>query len=110
MNYHGDRMTSDNTSDTLSWLQHWYQAQANGDWEHQHGISITTIDNPGWRVAIELRGTSLATKSFCRLETENSESDWMHCWIDGDVFNIACGSLNLTRALSIFRDWVEDKS
>lgn len=106
MNYHGDRMTSDN----LSWLQQWYQSQANGDWEHQQGISIGTIDNPGWRVAIELRGTPLAKKSFARLEIEKSDTDWMHCWIDGDVFNIACGPQNLTSALSIFRDWVEERT
>ena len=92
------------TTDSLSWLQSWYLAQANGDWEHQHGISITTIDNPGWRVAIELRGTPFVNKSFGRIVTESSETDWTHCWIQGDVFNIACGPLNLTKALAIFRD------
>jgi Immunity protein 53 len=32
----------------LTQLQSWYVAQCNGDWEHTCGISIETVDNPGW--------------------------------------------------------------
>ncbi|GHB54781.1 hypothetical protein GCM10010331_48120 [Streptomyces xanthochromogenes] len=32
----------------LDRLQSWYSAQCNGDWEHEWGIKIDTLDNPGW--------------------------------------------------------------
>jgi len=41
----------------LSLLEKWYSAQCDGDWEHQYGVSIGTLDNPGWTLEIDLRGT-----------------------------------------------------
>lgn len=34
--------------DVLGRLERWYAAQCNGDWEHTYGITIETLDNPGW--------------------------------------------------------------
>jgi Immunity protein 53 len=31
-----------------------------GDWEHSSGVSIGTIDNPGWSLDVELAETNLA--------------------------------------------------
>ena len=45
--------------DTLAWIENWYQSQCHGDWEHDYGIKIETLDNPGWRVVIDLAGTEL---------------------------------------------------
>jgi hypothetical protein len=28
-------------------LQTWYTEECNGDWEHQFGVDIGTLDNPG---------------------------------------------------------------
>jgi ribosomal protein L37E len=36
--------------DLLSKLSDWYAAQCDGDWEHEFGIHIGTLDNPGWSV------------------------------------------------------------
>jgi hypothetical protein len=36
------------TPDALAWLMQWYLAQCNQDWEHEFGITIATLDNPGW--------------------------------------------------------------
>jgi len=33
--------------DLLKWLQDWYAARCYGDWEHEFGINIRTLDNPG---------------------------------------------------------------
>ena len=41
----------------LEWLEQWYEKTCDGDWEHIYGISIDTLDNPGWRVRIDLRET-----------------------------------------------------
>jgi Immunity protein 53 len=34
-------------------LQVWYLAQCDGDWEHRHGVTIGTLDNPGWSLRID---------------------------------------------------------
>nr|WP_314269389.1 Imm53 family immunity protein [uncultured Kingella sp.] len=31
-------------------MQQWYQSKYNGTWEHGHGLTIATLDNPGWEV------------------------------------------------------------
>jgi hypothetical protein len=46
-----------NRLDNISWLEDWYTAQCDGDWEHGYGVHVGTLDNPGWRVEIDLVGT-----------------------------------------------------
>ena len=29
-----------NRLDNFSWLEDWYEAQCNGDWEHQYGVKV----------------------------------------------------------------------
>ena len=50
--------------DALSELAQWYTRHCNGGREHHHGITITTTDNPGWWVKIDLTGTELAGRTF----------------------------------------------
>jgi hypothetical protein len=40
--------------DPLNRLQSWYESHCDGDWEHDKRIRIGTLDNPGWRVYINL--------------------------------------------------------
>ena len=91
-----------------TWLQAWYAAQSNGDWEHEHGIEITTLDNPGWRVQIDTAGTSLSGREFSRIETYRSEHDWVVVWTDDGAYHGACGPMNLGEVLYQFRRWAGD--
>ena len=93
----------------LDWLENFYKNLCNGDWEHQYGIKIDSLDNPGWKVKIDLMDTPFLQKEFKRIEIEKSELNWIHCWIEADVFTIACGPQNLTEAITIFKDFVEKK-
>ncbi|MEH0820740.1 Imm53 family immunity protein [Micromonospora sp. CPCC 205714] len=43
-----------------TWLQAWYATQCDGEWEHEFGIQIETVDNPGWSVSIDLGDTALS--------------------------------------------------
>lgn len=43
----------------LQEIQSWYISNCNGDWEHSFGVSIDTLDNPGWSVRIDLADTGL---------------------------------------------------
>jgi hypothetical protein len=38
----------------LQWLQEWYLEQCDREWEHEYGIKIGTLDNPGWTITIDL--------------------------------------------------------
>ena len=69
----------------LQRLQKWYLAQCNGDWEHQYGVTIGTLDNPGWWLRIELADTNLETVVFPEISIERSKTDWVHCKIENFV-------------------------
>jgi len=43
----------------LEWLIEWFSLNCDGDWEHENGIKITTVSNPGWFIAIDLRDTPM---------------------------------------------------
>jgi hypothetical protein len=90
-------------ADPLAFLQSWYANQCDGDWEHDWGAAITTIDNPGWRVRLNLSGTNLEGRIFERVVHEIDEANWSHCWSDGQVFEAACGALNLLEVLRMFQ-------
>ncbi|WDZ59746.1 Imm53 family immunity protein [Paenibacillus polymyxa] len=53
--------------DILTWLQEWYYLHCDEDWEHEERIKITTLDNPGWHIKINLKETELETKNLMRL-------------------------------------------
>jgi hypothetical protein len=94
--------------DVLTWLQGWYASHADGDWEHSHGVSIGTLDNPGWSVEIDLADTELAGLRFDRREAHRSEDDWLVAWAEGHKWHLACGPLNLAEGLHQFRVWSGD--
>ena len=50
----------------VSDLQKWYRSQCNGEWEHAEGISIGTLDNPGWSIEVSLltEGGSAASVNY----------------------------------------------
>ena len=64
-------------SDLLTLLKNWYASRCDGDWEHQYGVKIDTLDNPGWIVGIDIWETELSGKSVGRFRREFSETDWL---------------------------------
>ncbi|MEV0762160.1 Imm53 family immunity protein [Nocardia sp. NPDC050435] len=70
-------------------------------------MSIDTLDNPGWRVEIDLAETDLADQQHPRRQIDRTEDDWVHAWTTGQKFHLACGPGNLTEALTLFRTWTE---
>ena len=91
----------------LDRLQSWYVDQCDGNWEHQYGVKIDTLDNPGWTVKIDLHVTVLYGKPFAEISHNNAEDDWMHCSIIERTFVGNGGSLNLSEILTTFLDWAE---
>jgi Immunity protein 53 len=93
------------TPNPLNDLQQWYLAQCNGDWEHQFGIVIETLDNPGWSLKIDLTDTSIEQKSFTEIATERDEHDWIFCKVESKQFKGSCGPKNFIEMLTLFLDW-----
>ncbi|MCO5160825.1 MAG: immunity 53 family protein [Mesorhizobium sp.] len=96
------------TDDALKWLEDWYSDQCDGDWEHQNGIDIGNIDNPGWTLKVDLTGTSLENIPFEEvLHNYDDEVFWWRCWRDAREFHAVCGARNLRSVIGVFRTWVE---
>ncbi|MBL7662724.1 immunity 53 family protein, partial [bacterium] len=67
-------------------LGDWYMSQCDGDWEHSYGVVIETLDNPGWRIKIDLAETRLSGRFFDAVQINNSETDWIVVEIQEDAF------------------------
>lgn len=89
----------------VEFLQAWYQAQSNGHWERSHGITIESLDNPGWLVVIDLEGTPLANRAMPAVRRETSTRDWLVCEVSHNRF---CGQGDpekLVAILKVFQNW-----
>jgi Immunity protein 53 len=91
-------------------LQDWYLSNCNGVWEHQYGVAINTIDNPGWSVSIDLEDTNLEHISFEAKNIERNSQDWIVCRISESKFEGFGGVNNLIEIIQIFTDWVNMES
>ena len=91
--------------DPLSRLCAWYEGQPHEDWHEDHGVKISTVDNPGWRVLIDIEHTTLEDKEFTEVEIDRSETDWIICQTRYGRFDAACGPGNLNELIEIFLDW-----
>jgi hypothetical protein len=49
---------------TLERLAHWYKSNCDGDWEYSFGLTIDTLDNPGWSITVDLDDTPLGDRPF----------------------------------------------
>ena len=96
---------------TLQELQDWYRSQCNGEWEHAGGVTIGTLDNPGWSVDIDLGGTTLDQKAFETVShgvgegAVDGEDNWLVCRVEGKIFRGRGGPNKLEEILQIFLRW-----
>ena len=88
-------------------LQRWYESQCDGDWEHEFGVSIGTLDNPGWMVDIDLEGTSLEGREFMPIKDMEPDREWLFCDVREGKFRGRGGPLMLGRILRVFLDWAQ---
>lgn len=94
--------------DNLNWIQNWYLKQCDGYWEHDYGIKISNIDNPGWDLTIDifetlLEGTTLKYELF-----EKSENDWYAFEVKNNQFIGIGDPLKLNLLIQIFRKLYEE--
>lgn len=96
-------------SDTLRRLCNWYAAQCDGEWEHHYGVTIGTLDNPGWQLTIDLNA-SIANRADRRISDrggpEGDEAIWWNVWIEGNKFRAWCDPASLPVVIGMFFDQV----
>lgn len=92
--------------DVFKQLQNWYSRECDGEWEHTYGISITTLDNPGWGLEIDLADTALEKRSFETVRVRRNEIDnWYECRVTEKKFKAYCGPMNLDEVIGEFLNW-----
>ena len=94
----------------VEFLQSWFQAQANGEWERVRGVTIETLDTPGWMVTIDLAGTQLDGRMMTSIQKERSQSDWLVCEVEQNQFRGQGDSQKLVAILDIFQRWASASS
>lgn len=92
---------------TLQWLHTWYQNECNGDWEHSFGVHITTVDNPGWAVDIDITETELDGLEIEYRLDEKNDNDWFGISITKGKYNASGDPSKLEFLLENFRALVE---
>ena len=92
----------------LSDIQNWFKINCNGDWEHEYGVHISTIDNPGWCLKVDLTNTALDGTFFSKKKNNNPE-DWYTVKTENNEF-IAYGDPNkLEELVEIFLSYLRSE-
>ena len=71
-------------SSIIQWLQDWTKSQIDGDWEHELGISISMLDNPGWILSADISNYGDFLTEAKSLGRDNDVD-----WIDFEIRVIA---------------------
>lgn len=95
--------------DLLKFLKY-YCTLFQNDWKLTESIKIYTIGNPGWRLKVCLQGTKFAYKEFRKISFDNTENDWLRCYIENTIFEGAGGPFNFPDMFYIFIDWINNDS
>jgi hypothetical protein len=87
---------------SLEQLQNWYLDNFDGDWEHGSGVSIKTLDNPGWLFEVNASDLHVTVEDRACNLIERSENDWIGVKIENGWFIGACGPRNLEELIHVF--------
>jgi hypothetical protein len=89
----------------ISKLCSWYARQCVDEWQEEFGIKISTLDNPGWSLKVDLERTNLSGKPFKEIKSDVSDTDWFVARKNGTVFEAFGGPLNLDEMIGVFVTW-----
>lgn len=88
----------------IEWLENWYSNQCNGNWEHDFGVKINTLDNPGWEITIDLTDTEIILVDEEWKIYQKNDQDWYGYKICDNVFNAAGDPKKLNFIISLFKE------
>lgn len=94
----------------LQWICEWFKENCDGDWEHQFGIKIQTIDNPGWNVTIDVSDTILEKLEIDYQFVETDDENWYGIKMIDGKFNAFGDPTKLEFLLNKFKELVEQNT
>ncbi|MFB9690533.1 immunity 53 family protein [Amycolatopsis plumensis] len=89
--------------DDFGFLTGWYASQCDGDWEHEFGVRLETLDNPGWRLRVDTVGTGAEGRVLPRSKADLGPDRWLWTAADGESFEASCDVRSLAELLAAFR-------
>lgn len=95
-------MSGDNI---LKSLVEWFKSECDGNWEQGDGISIESLDNPGWSMSIDL---PFEEEDRVLLSEDRAENDWIRCKVEDGQFRGFASVNNLNSLIKIFLDFVRE--
>jgi Immunity protein 53 len=93
--------------DGLGALQAWFAAHCDGNWEQEYGVTIETVEEPGWELRVDLVGTRLEGTVLGRQAVARAAEDWCEMWCDGYTFYAVGGPHDLDELLRSFVSFAE---
>jgi hypothetical protein len=103
-------MTPTTTVDFTDLIE-WYERHCNDDWEHQYGVKLDTLDNPGWMLTVDLIHTDLQGRTMPELREGIGQTDapasprWIHCSVRDNQFRGACDPSQVARLFHVFHQF-----
>lgn len=96
-------------TDLLKWLEDWYQSNCDDDWEHGFGVTIESLDNPGWSLTADLGFDFDYPDNLDWNLIEFGEDCWVGYKIENYVFNCSTQGGTLALILFVFKMMIENK-
>ncbi len=95
---------------SLKLMEEWYLNQCNEEWEHSFGVSIGTLDNPGWEIKVDLKNTKyFGIEKFEYEEKINDKNEWISIKKESDKIVGFCGPKKLDEMINkIFKDYLKN--
>ncbi|WP_083448670.1 Imm53 family immunity protein [Actinoplanes rectilineatus] len=93
----------------FGYVLRWYSEQCDGDWEHEFGIRLESLDNPGWNLRIDIGGTDLEGVLLAWFRRDYEVGRWMMAYSDGVVFEANCDPSSLYLAVDEFKRLVDTR-
>ena len=93
----------------IDWLEKWYHSHCDGDWEHDFRVRLGSLDNPGWRLKVNLEYTAHDGLTVPGNLVERSEHDWIRYKVERSVFYGEGGPGNLRDLIEVFAALMEGR-
>ncbi|KUL23378.1 Imm53 family immunity protein [Streptomyces regalis] len=93
-------------TNALAGLVRWYRSQCDGDWEHEYGVRLASLDNPGWHIEVDLLETDAEGRLMPKRRTDDGQGKWLVAWSDGEMFRASCDPGSLPEMLGLFQEFV----
>lgn len=93
----------------FQYVEDWYAARCDGDWEHEFGVRLVTLDNPGWNLSVDLADTDWEGHTLPRTMRDLGDGRWITTASDGLVFDASCDPSSLGLSVLAFKAFVESR-